>query len=67
MIMAVHGRGFPGSCSHRNGTEVVVWSGGVERPHGSGDSFGEVENMGSFGEELALDVITLCVSHHFGL
>lgn len=61
VTMAVHGRGFPGSCSHRNGTEAEVWSGGVERPDGSGDSFGEAESKGSFGEELALDVITVCV------
>ena len=62
VIKAVHGRGFPGSCSQRNGTEAEVWRGGVERPDGSAESFGEAENKGSCGEEVALEVMTVCVS-----
>lgn len=61
MIKAVQGLGFPGSSSHRNGTEAEFWWGGVHRPEGFADNFGEGDNMNNLGLELASsDAITLC-------
>lgn len=57
----MQGLGFPGSSSHRNGTETEVWCGGDERLEGFGESFGEGDNMSSLVVELASDAITLCV------
>lgn len=45
---AVQGRGLPGSSSHRNGTEAVVWSGGVWVPEGSGSCMA-MEKSGNLG------------------
>lgn len=57
----MQGLGFPGSSSHRKGTEAEVWCGGDGRLEGFGDSFGEGDKMSSLGVELASDTITLCV------
>lgn len=43
-------RGFPGASSHWNGIEAKVWSGGVNKPGGSGVLVGS-EYKQSFGVE----------------
>ncbi|KAF7826202.1 uncharacterized protein G2W53_017366 [Senna tora] len=54
---SVQGLGFPGSSSQRNGTEAMVWRGGVTLPERSGDGIGGTEkDKGSFGIKLVCSV-----------
>lgn len=50
-MSVVHGLGFPGSSSQRNGTEAETCNGGVDVPDLSGDCMCAcgAENSGNFG------------------
>lgn len=55
LARAVQGLGFPGSSSHRNGTDAdELWSGGVSIPEGSVECISDsgAEKSGSLGVKL---------------